>query len=88
MEENNEVFKNISEIFKKSIKNEDIIDIEEMDKYYEIIKEIISKKNKNIKEWYDDDYHNNLKSLKKNSNNFLNKINNRNCIILNTSYDK
>lgn len=88
MEDDDQAIKDISKIFKKSITDNDIIDIKQMDECYERIKEMLIKKNEIINKWYDDDYYSDLKGLRENSNKFLSKVSERECFTLQINYDK
>jgi hypothetical protein len=70
-QENIEVCEEFSDLIKKNLVDEIIINSEKLDELYVKIKKIIKHKNNKIKEWYDEQYHNNVFDMNINMNKFI-----------------
>lgn len=77
-EEYTKIFEEFSKLLEINLKKEEIIDINLLDNIYMKIREISENKNKEINEWYDEQYVNNILTLNTNVNKFMIQMKDKN----------
>ena len=77
-EEHTKIFEEFSKLLEINLKKEEIIDINLLDNIYIKIREISENKNKEINDWYDEQYVNNILTLNTNVNKFVIQMNDKN----------
>lgn len=73
-EEHMKIFEEFSKLIEINFKKEEIIDINLLDNIYMKIRELSENKNKEINDWYDEQYMNNILTLNTNVNKFMIKM--------------
>jgi hypothetical protein len=73
-EEHMKIFEEFSKLLEINLKKEEIIDINLLDNIYMKIRELSENKNKEINDWYDEQYINNILTLNTNVNKFMIKM--------------
>lgn len=73
-EEHMKIFEEFSKLLEINLKKEEIIDINLLDNIYMKIRELLENKNKEINDWYDEQYMNNILKLNTNVNKFMIKM--------------
>ena len=77
-EEYTKIFEEFSKLLEINLKKEEIIDINLLDNIYMKIREISENKNKEINDWYDEQYVNNILTLNTNVNKFMIQMKDKN----------
>ncbi len=71
---NIKICEELEELVSDSIKRGNVVSIEKFNKLYLELKEILENNNNNVKEWYDEQYHENVFDLNININKFAKLI--------------